>query len=205
MTIKEVIDYVDDIKPNAFSNATKTIWLNEVEGQVMTEIFLWNEHEVFEYHYASQDSTGITFPDTKTLGIADKSVLRNYRPGGKITMTPTGIYANNAVSGAVIQAVNADGLVFAENTFTDTGTTAVTTTLNYDGSGSVLLVEAPHSKIYGEYLIARIDYANGEYDKYANTMQMFNAFWSEFSRWFARVYAPADRHIKPEVFNGLRR
>ena len=204
MTIKEVIDYVDEIKPNAFSNATKTIWLNEVEGQVMTEVFLLNEREVFEYHYASQDSTAITFPDTKTLGIADKNVRRKFQPGGKITMSPGGIYSDNAVTGAVIQAVNADGLVFAENTFSVTGTTEVTATLNYDGSGVELLVEPPHHKLYGQYLIAMIDYANGEYDKYANTMQMFNAFWGEFMRWFARVYAPANRHRPPEVRHELR-
>ena len=34
MTLKEVIDYVDEIKPNAFSEATKTIWVNECEGLV---------------------------------------------------------------------------------------------------------------------------------------------------------------------------
>ena len=28
-TLKSVIDYVDEIKPNAFSNEAKTKWLNE--------------------------------------------------------------------------------------------------------------------------------------------------------------------------------
>lgn len=57
-----------------------------------------------------------------------------------------------------------------------------------------LLVLPPHDKLYVEYLAARIDYANGEYDKYANTMQMFNAFWAEFVAWFANTYRPADTH-----------
>lgn len=57
-----------------------------------------------------------------------------------------------------------------------------------------LLVTPPHDKLYVEYLAARIDYANGEYDKYANTMQMFNAFWNEFVAWFANTYRPADTH-----------
>ena len=39
-TLSGVITQVDDIKPNAFSNDTKTAWLNECEGLVQTEVFL---------------------------------------------------------------------------------------------------------------------------------------------------------------------
>ena len=59
---------------------------------------------------------------------------------------------------------------------------------------TVLLVNPPHDKLYREYLTARIDYANGEYNKYQNTMQMFNEFWNEFVIWFARNYRPAETH-----------
>lgn len=66
---------------------------------------------------------------------------------------------------------------------------------DYDRCGDwTLLVDPPHDKLYGAYLTARIDYANGEYEKYQNTMQMFNTFWSEFVRWYARTYSPADAY-----------
>ena len=204
MTIKECFDYVDEIMPNTYSNATKTVWLNEVEGKVQTEIFLLSEREVFEYHYTADETTPITFPDDHTIGIADKTVLRKFRPGGKIVnFAPTGIYAANAAASLTIQGVNADGLVFVPGTFSVTGDTPVSTELKFDGSSCELLAEPPHSKIYPEYIIARIDYANHEYDLYANTMQMFNDFWGEFSRWFARVYRPADKRKKVEQI-GIR-
>lgn len=57
---------------------------------------------------------------------------------------------------------------------------------------TALLVEPPHDKLYGAYLAAMIDFANGEYDRYQNTMQMFNAHFHEFMRWFANTYRPAD-------------
>ncbi len=194
MTIRECIDYVDEIKPNAFSNETKIVWLNECEGMVQTEIFLNAETDVIEYHWSAQETTPISFPNDHTIGIADKNVIRKFQPGGKIlNFSPTGIYAANAAEELVIQGVDADGLVFPTGSFSVTGETEVSTTLTYDGRGVELLAEPPHSKLYAEYLIARIDYANGEYDKYANAMQMFNAFWGEFSRWFARTYRPADR------------
>ena len=50
-TLKSVIDYVDEIKPNAFSNEAKTKWLNECEGLVQTEVLLWASEEIITYQY----------------------------------------------------------------------------------------------------------------------------------------------------------
>ena len=49
MTVSQAIARVDEGKPNAFSNHTKTVWLNEIEGMVQTEIFLLNTVDVFQY------------------------------------------------------------------------------------------------------------------------------------------------------------
>lgn len=38
MTIKELIDYVGEIRPNSYGNQTKMVWINEIEGAVQTEI-----------------------------------------------------------------------------------------------------------------------------------------------------------------------
>ncbi len=57
-----------------------------------------------------------------------------------------------------------------------------------------LLAEPPHDKLYLQYVAAQIDYANGEYKRYQNKMQMYNAYLSEFMRWFAERYRPADTH-----------
>jgi hypothetical protein len=38
VTIKQLIEYVDEIRPNSFGNHTKTVWINEIEGAVQTEI-----------------------------------------------------------------------------------------------------------------------------------------------------------------------
>ena len=64
-----------------------------------------------------------------------------------------------------------------------------------------LLVAFPHYKLYKSYLFAMIDFANGEYEKYQNSMQMFNADWCDFVKWFARSYRPAD--MKRRQTNGI--
>ncbi len=61
-----------------------------------------------------------------------------------------------------------------------------------------LLVCPPHEKLYISYLCALIDFANGEYGKYQNSMQMFNSEFSEFMRWFAGAYRPADTWIEED-------
>lgn len=124
-TLKSVIEYVDEIKPNAFSNEAKTQWVNECEGLVQTEVLLLADTELISYSYNTDK---------------DKE----------------------------------------------------------------LLVKHPHVKIYWAYLTAMIDFANGEYNKYQNTMQMFNAFFGEYMRWFALWYHPADTHGENDGEDGWR-
>lgn len=64
---------------------------------------------------------------------------------------------------------------------------------DYDSDQNTeLLVAAPHDKLYWTYLTAMIDFANGEYSKYANTMEMYEAFMGEYMRWYAQKFRPAD-------------
>lgn len=112
MKIKELFDYVDAVKPNAFKDEVKLVWLNEIEGAVQVQIMLLSPADVVEY--------------------------------------------------------------------------------GVDDMDSVLLVDAPHSKIYAAYIQAMIDLGNGEYDKYANSMELFNRFWNEYSAWYALFIDPAS-------------
>lgn len=113
MTLSEVIRAVDEMKPNAFSNTTKTLWINEVEGLVQTEVMLLALDECISYDYSTH--------------------------------------------------------------------------ANFE-----MLVKAPHDKLYRAYLCAMVDFSNGEYNKYQNTMQLFNAYFGEYMRWYASRISPAD-------------
>lgn len=61
-----------------------------------------------------------------------------------------------------------------------------------EDTAAALLVPAPHDKLYRSYLCAMIDFANGEYDRYNNSMAMFNTHYREFTEWYIRIYRPAD-------------
>lgn len=59
-----------------------------------------------------------------------------------------------------------------------------------DGLEMSPLVDFPNDDIYDFWLTAQIDFHNGEYEKYQNTMEMFNSVYGRFVNWFLTYKAP---------------
>lgn len=51
-----------------------------------------------------------------------------------------------------------------------------------------LLIPVPHDKVYWMWVAAMIEFANGEYDKYQNTMQLVNDAYDKYAKWFHRHF-----------------
>ena len=192
ITIKELITFVDNVKPNVFTNEVKTEWINEVEGKIQTDVFLLNITEIKQYYYTKKlPLHGVTFGDNVMHFVRDADIL----PGAYLTvkglLTAT---ENNSDTPRQVIRVEGGDVYFEDGTFTaeDTPETGNADAVA-DDSGTALLVDAPHDKLYRPYLMAQIDFANADYDKYTNDMALFNAYYGEFVRWFARTYAPANR------------
>lgn len=199
MKITDVIGYVGRIKPNAFSDDDVTRWVSEVDGLVTTEVFQLDPMEFRPYVLSdSYTAEGMCFPNSDLIRL--KSPLpEDFTVGGlmKLTAGAGSMYAENSGSTKYrIEAVSADGLeIRLHADFQATGREEDTAdwVLDFDGTGTQLLVRFPHDKIYAAYVIAQIDFANGEYNKYENSLRMFNSYWGEYCRWFSRTYRPADR------------
>lgn len=72
---------------------------------------------------------------------------------------------------------------------------------NGNAPDAELTAPYPYDKLYLQYLMAQIDFANGEYSKYQNSMQMFNTYYTEFVHYAAEVLSPADgRAARMEYF-----
>ena len=122
MRIREAIEHVDEVKPNAFGDKAKVFWLNALEGRIAADVLLLAPVEVQQLQYRLPE-------DLETE----------------------------------------------------------------------LLVTAPHDDIYTLWLAAKIDEANGEYDRYQNTMQIYNEHYGNFLRWFASAYDPAQGYVSEEA------
>lgn len=59
-----------------------------------------------------------------------------------------------------------------------------------------LLVEAPYDELYLHWLESRIDYYNGEYGRYNNTVSTYNAAYSAFERFYNRAHKPLGQRFK---------
>lgn len=59
-----------------------------------------------------------------------------------------------------------------------------------------LLAHAPHDEIYLYWLEAQIDYWNGEYSKYNNSIEMFNTAFKAFATHYNRTHMPRGKKFK---------
>lgn len=59
-----------------------------------------------------------------------------------------------------------------------------------------LLVDAPHDEMYIRWLEAQIDYANGEYSKYNNSITMFNTAYNAYQNWYNRHHMPKSHWVR---------
>ena len=72
---------------------------------------------------------------------------------------------------------------------------AETEQFNYSypaGLDMELLVKTPYDELYVLYLEAK----NGEYNKYQNSLQLYNNAYGNFLRWFAGTYDPVQGYKK---------
>ncbi len=53
-----------------------------------------------------------------------------------------------------------------------------------------LLIPAPYDEVYVRYLEMQIDYANGEYNKYNNSIVEYNTAFLAFEKYYNRNHTP---------------
>lgn len=69
----------------------------------------------------------------------------------------------------------------------------------YDDStdtNTELLIPAPYDEVYLRWMEAQIDYHNGEYGKYNNSMDMFNTSYNAYQNEYNRTHMPKGKSIR---------
>lgn len=64
-----------------------------------------------------------------------------------------------------------------------------------DDKDTILLIPEPYSGVYIRYMEAQIDYYNGDYPRYANSMTMFNTALSEWVDYYNRTHMPKATYV----------
>ena len=93
---------------------------------------------------------------------------------------------------------NLDGIVFEKIIKTHEGA-EITAFEGYTAETPMdteLIIPAPYEDIYIKWLEAQIDYANGEYGKYQNSMTMYNSAYTVYERYYNRTHMPKGNKLK---------
>lgn len=91
-----------------------------------------------------------------------------------------------------------DGLVKREIIDTHEGYESVA----FDGytssteTSTELLVPAPYDEMYIYWLESKINYHNLEYNKYNNSVEMFNTCYKNYANYYNRTHMPLPANIK---------
>ena len=64
----------------------------------------------------------------------------------------------------------------------------------YTSENDELIIPDTYADIYRHFLFSKIAYANGETERYGNSMLMFNSVYDDYSRYYARTH---KTYIKP--------
>lgn len=59
-----------------------------------------------------------------------------------------------------------------------------------------LIVAEPYDEMYIRWLEAQIDYANGEYERYNNSVDLFNTAYEEYKKYYNRTHMPKSKEFK---------
>lgn len=79
----------------------------------------------------------------------------------------------------------------------ESGDTTVHTAYTEDTALTTeLLAKAPHDELYLYWLEAQVDYWNGEYAKYNNSIEMFNTAYTAFANYYHRNNMPKSKKLK---------
>lgn len=89
-----------------------------------------------------------------------------------------------------------DGIVKAEIIDTHEGGESVTFE-GYTESSLMqeLLVPPPYDDMYIKWLEAQIDYANGEYGKYNNSITLYNTAFDAYAKYYNRTHKPISKNF----------
>lgn len=73
--------------------------------------------------------------------------------------------------------------------------------VKHESADDVLLLGFPFEDVYYSYLIAMIDYANGEYDNYEATATAANRNLTDYEKWYLGARDKADAEARKEATN----
>ena len=181
MRVGELLRQVEAQRPrNAWADDVKMMWLEDIERAIA--------HMAgadYEGHILASDGsgTGVACADTEHIKLPWEMDVRD---GGTVTISGASVAANN-VTAEVLAWETEDGetsITVPSGTFTAMPAESGVVSVVYDGRNEPTLAEG-YDRMYRMWMIAMMDFADNEMQRYANTyneyeleMRKFRAAWA---------------------------
>lgn len=171
MTLREAIEIADKMVVNDFDYPTKTAWINEIETKIQSEVFELAPNNAASYVWESEYAGNI-IASGNTITMAHPIDARNY---GELILSDCDIAGTYTV-----KKVDGNELTVKETLTDYTGSAK----LVFTNKDTELLLNNEWGKLYYKWLIAKVDFANRDYDLYADTSEYFNSDWADYVKWY---------------------
>jgi hypothetical protein len=178
-TINAILQLIDSLKTNTYDTGVKLQWINEIDGNIWTELFQYKA------------TATITLEDGKTnyalpAGVNFNRITQAFIDGDEIPKVSKSQYKTTGISrgtGATIDLYPVPtgagelAIVYLEEYVPHLASAVMTDTV---------LAEDPFDKIYILYLSAMIDFNRREFNAYNNNLILFNSAFTEYAEWLVK-------------------
>ena len=194
-TVNEVLQTVDALKENTFDTIAKLQWINEVDGNIWTELFQ------YKVMVTTTTEEGVSKYDLPPVASFNR-VTNIYLNGVEIPKLSNSQYKTTGYSrvvptpgggGVVVMGMPTDiETIEIYPTPTEEVELAISFLLPFephdisDIVNATVLAESPFEKIYIHYISAMIDFYRQEYDSCNNMINMFNDSFVEYMDWLVK-------------------
>lgn len=172
----EIINFVDEIKPNILPLKAKVKWISRIDGRILSD--LMKSFKKFEITML-KDQLEYELPQ----GVKGYDIIKGYVNNIEVLKTTplerSGFYIAENSSG--IECINLNAEPIPDQVLTIEYQYRIP---SYDIDIDVeLMAPEPYDTIYEYYLKAMIDKENEDFEGYQNNMQFFNSEFKDFARW----------------------
>lgn len=174
MKLMEAIRRIDELKHNTYTTGEKIAWLSELDGMV--------KKQIIDTHECDDKEKAITEYIQANIAAHEEAVVE-YMRVHEVSREE----AEKNVEFREIKYKEANEHIKA--TRNDIFFTGYTEKDAEDGDGPVLLIPAPWDSVYVLWLQAQIDFYNGEYDRYNNSIAAASAVLQSFESDYHRTHS----------------
>lgn len=185
-TLLQIITEVNTLRPNAYTDAQKIVWFNQIDEKVkLNELptYVATNIRRLANVYSYSLPNGVDFEDIDSVFLNGSKIpyvdVRSndvFYNGEKAYFNSSGVLGISPTPTSSDEVSEPSLRVVYKQEFTP-----------HTATSETLLITNEYKSVYTWYLLAMMSFFDEDYDKYNNLMQQYNTAYNEFSNQCANL------------------